>query len=262
MSGGIVFDRETSQRMVAVYHTRDAVRRRQLVSEALQLRPGEHVIDIGTGPGFLAADMAAAVGASGRIHGIDTSDAMLQLAKERCGASPWIDFQPGSATQLPVAAASFDVAVSVQVFEYIADVDRAIAEAFRVLKPGGRAVVVATDWDSVLWHSEDPERMRRIFHAFEEHCAFSNLPRTLGPRLRRAGFAEPKVTAIAQFNPTLDRDTYSFHLIQLIGSFVPGRRGVTPAEAAAWSQELERLGANGQYFFCVNQFLFLAAKPR
>ncbi len=261
MSNGIVFDRETSQRMVAFYQTRDAIRRRRLVNETLRLTPGEQVIDIGTGPGFIAAEMAETVGPRGRIHGIDTSESMLQLAKERCAKFPWVDFQLGSATRLPVADASFDVALSVQVFEYVAEVETALAEAFRVLRPGGRALLVATDWDSVLWHSEDPERMRRVLRAFEEHCAYSSLPRTLGPRMRRAGFAQPQVTALAQFNPTLDPDSYSFHIIRLIGDFVPGRAGVTAAEATAWSDELHRLGASEQYFFCVNQYLFLAAKP-
>ncbi len=255
MSARVVFDRETARRMVAVYQTRDAVRRRRLVVEALQLEAGEHVIDIGTGPGFIAAEMAPAVGQGGRILGVDTSDPMLELARERCVPYPWVGFQSASATKLPVADASFDVAVSVQVFEYIAEVDAAIAEAFRVLKPGGRAIIVATDWDSVLWHSEDPARMRRVLRAFEAHCAFSNLPRTLWPRMQRAGFTQPHSFPITQFNPTLDPDTYSYHLIQLIGS-------VAPEEAAAWSEELHRLGASEQYFFCVNQFLFLASKPR
>lgn len=260
MSNGIVFDRETSQRMVAFYQTRDAIRRRRFVNDALQLVPGEHVIDIGTGPGFLAAEMAETVGRNGRVLGVDTSESMLQLAAERCAKFPWVSVQPGSATALPVADSSFDVAVSVQVFEYVAQVDTALAETFRVLKPGGRAVIVSTDWDSILWHSEDPERMRRVFRAFEAHCAFSNLPRTLGPRLRRAGFAQVTPKVLPQFNPTLDPESYSFHMISLIGAFVAGREGVTQEEATSWSEELHRLGAREQYFFCVNQYVFLAAK--
>jgi arsenite methyltransferase len=219
MSTGIVFDRETSRRMSAVYQTSDIVRRRQWVMDALQLQPGEQVIDIGTGPGFLAAQISDAVGPTGRVHGIDVSEPMLQLAE-------------------------------------------AIREALRVLKPGGRAVIVSTDWDSMLWHSEDPERMRRVLLAHEEHSVFSNLPRTLGARMRRAGFADVQPTVLPQFNPVLGPDTYSFHQILLISSFVPGRRGVTAAEVAAWAQELRQLGERGQYFFCVNQYLFQARKPR
>jgi arsenite methyltransferase len=260
MSEGIVFDRETSQRMEAFYQTRDAIRRRRFVNDALQLVPGEHVIDIGIGPGFLAAEMAETVGRNGRVLGVDTSDSMLQLATERCAKFPWVGLQRGSATALPVPDASFDVAVSVQVFEYVAGIDTALAETFRVLKPGGRALIVATDWDSVLWHSEDPARMRRVLTAFEAHCAFSNLPRTLAPRLRRAGFEDVAVSVLPQLNATLDPDAYSFHIIHLIGAFVPGRAGVTPEEAASWSEELRRLGARAQYFFCVNQYVFLAAK--
>jgi arsenite methyltransferase len=262
MSTGIVFDRETSQRMSAVYQTSDVVRRRQWVMDALQLQRGEHIIDIGTGPGFLAEEMSDVVGPTGRVQGIDVSEPMLQLAEVRCAGRAGVSFQRGEATQLPVPDATFDVAVSVQVFEYIAEVDAAIREALRVLKPGGRAVIVATDWDSMLWHSEDPERMRRVLLAHEEHCVFSNLPRTLGARMRRAGFAEVRPAVLPQFNPVLSPDTYSFHQILLISSFVPGRRGVSAAEVAAWAQELRQLGERGQYFFCVNQYLFHARKPR
>jgi arsenite methyltransferase len=262
MSTGIVFDRETSQRMSAVYQTGDVVRRRQWVMDALQLQRGEHVIDIGTGPGFLAAQISDAVGPTGRVHGIDVSEPMLQLAEVRCAGRTGVKFLRGEATQLPVPDATFDAAVSVQVFEYIAEVDAAIREALRVLKPGGRAVIVATDWDSMLWHSEDPERMRRVLLAHEEHCFFSNLPRTLGARMRRAGFVDVQPTVLPQFNPVLSPDTYSFHQILLISAFVPGRRGVTAAEVAAWAQELRQLGERGQYFFCVNQYLFHAQKPR
>jgi arsenite methyltransferase len=260
MSDGIVFDRETSQRMEAFYQTRDAIRRRRFVNDALQLVPGEHVIDIGTGPGFLAAEMAETLGRNGRVLGVDPSDSMLQLAAARCAKFPWVSVQPGSATALPVADSSFDVAVSVQVFEYVAEIDTALAETCRVLKPGGRALIVATDWDSILWHSEDQARMRRVLTAFEAHCAFSNLPRTLAPRLRRAGFEDVTVKVLPQFNLTLDPDAYSFHIIHLIGAFVSGRAGVTPEEATSWSEELHRLGARAQYFFCVNQYVFLAAK--
>jgi len=61
----------------------------------------------------------------------------------------------GTRTQL----AQFDAVVCTQVAEYIPDVNRALSEAFRVVKRGGRPMFFATDWDAVVWHSETPDRM-------------------------------------------------------------------------------------------------------
>lgn len=144
-SSGIQFDAETAQRIERVDETSDAARRRRAVLAALELAPGERVIDIGTGPGFVAREACEIVGSGGRVLGVDTSEPMLDLARRRCSSWPYAEFQSGNATQLPAEDGSFDAAVSVQVFEYVANVEMALAEMHRVLRPGGRAVVMSTD---------------------------------------------------------------------------------------------------------------------
>ncbi len=84
MSAGLQFDEETSRRVEAIYSTPDVVAQRKAVLEALELRPGERVLDVGSGPGFLAADMAVAVGDSGRVRGIDISEGMVAISQRRC----------------------------------------------------------------------------------------------------------------------------------------------------------------------------------
>lgn len=63
---------------------------------------------------------------------------MLAMGRTRCGNRDWVSFQQADALDLPVADSRFDVAVSVQVYEYVQEVDRALVEMHRVLKPGGR----------------------------------------------------------------------------------------------------------------------------
>jgi ubiquinone/menaquinone biosynthesis C-methylase UbiE len=254
------FDSALAKGMEMLYRTEDAARRRQVVLELLRPGPGERVLDIGTGPGFLAAEMAPALGATGHVLGIDTSDPMLQLARQRCASMPWVEFQHADASSLPLQDAAFDAAVSVQVFEYIADVDRALAEMHRVLRPGGRGVVVSTDWDMLAWHSSDPARMERVMRAFRAHCALPNLPRTLAARLKRAGFSVRDQQVILQFNPRLEPNRFSYHAIGIVQSFVAGRDSVTEAEARAWAEDLHALGARDEYFFCLNQFVFVVGK--
>jgi arsenite methyltransferase len=129
------FDAEASRRVEATYTTPDVVEQRQAVLGALGLGPGERVIDIGTGPGLLAAEIAAAVGPDGLVCGIDVSDSMLALARARTtrpNSAP-IEFRQAGADRLPYAEASFDVAVATQVLEYVKDVPGALAETWRVL---------------------------------------------------------------------------------------------------------------------------------
>src|SRR5882762_6649407 len=93
------FDDTVSRRIEAAYTTPDVVEQRRAIIEMLDLRAGADVLDIGSGPGFLADEMAAAVGPDGSVHGIDPSENMLHLAAgrlPRAGAA-LVEFGPGEA---------------------------------------------------------------------------------------------------------------------------------------------------------------------
>jgi arsenite methyltransferase len=263
MSTDFRFDEQRAKQVEAVYKSPDIVAQRREVLRALELRPGERILDVGSGPGLLAADMAAAVGPSGRVNAIDISEDMVALSRARCVSQPHVTFQVADATELPFPDGDFDVAVSIQVYEYLSEsaLRLALAELCRVLRPGGRALVLDTDGDSLVWHSTDRGRMARILAAWAEHCADFHLPPKLSLHLVRAGFRIERREVVPIFNPELDPNTYSHGLIALIASFTPGRRGITREDAEAWAEDLRRLGAEGLYFFSLNRYLFLAVKP-
>jgi arsenite methyltransferase len=252
------FDERTSRHVEAVYTTPDVVEQRRLVIEALALQPGEHVLDIGSGPGFLACEMAAVVGEEGSVHGVDPSESMLAIAahRERAADSAPTEFRAGVALELPYPDASFDAAVSTQVYEYVEDMPAALGEARRVLRPGGRLLVLDTDWDSVVWRSSDRDRMRRVLAAWDEHLVDPHLPARLTGLLADAGFTVRLRTTIPILNAGFDSDTYSAGLIGFVTGFVPGRQGITEAEARAWAEDLATQGSD--YFFSINRYVFVA----
>lgn len=261
MSTGLQYDGDASERLLAAYVTPDVVVQRRQVLQASKLCPGERVLDIGSGPGFLAAAIGELVGPSGWVCGVDISEPLLMVAKAQCDHLPWVEFRYGDATQLPLPDSHFDVAVSTQVLEYVRDVNTALIEFNRVLRSGGRIVILDTDWDSIVWYTTNQARMSRILRAWDEHAADPHLPRTLAQRLRQAGFQVEAQQVIPLFNPVFAPNTYSNRMIDLIVSFVSGRQEVTQEEALAWAQELRQLGEQGEYFFSLNRYLFLARKP-
>jgi arsenite methyltransferase len=224
---GIAFDDKVSRKLEALYLTPDVVAQRRQVLLSLAVAEGEHVLDIGSGPGLLAHDMAAAVGPKGRVCGIDASRTMVAMASKRCAEQPWAEFRTGEATQLPYPDDSFDAAVSTQVYEYVPDIPAALAELHRVLRPGGRAVILDTDYGSLVIHTEDASRMARVLRAWEQHFTHATLPRTLSRQLRQAGFALRNRRSIPMFNPEFEDNTYAKGMLEMMASFAVGRHSMS-----------------------------------
>jgi arsenite methyltransferase len=256
----IAFDQRIVDQLEKMYRTRDVLRRRQLVRDALRCAPGQRVIDVGCGPGFYAAELLDLVGPQGWIVGIDTSAPMLAAAARRCEGRGRADFHEAPATALPVESGTFDRALSVQVMEYVDDVPAALAEIHRVLRPGGRAVVWDVDWSTLSWYSADPERMARMLRAWDLHLAHPALPRTLAASLRAAGFADVCVEPHVFATTALDPETYGGRSLALVANFVAGLDAGSAVMAKEWAAEQRDLSARGEYFFAVTQFCFTATR--
>jgi SAM-dependent methyltransferase len=253
------FGEEAARRLEHAYMTPDIVRQREVTLALFAPKPGERIIDIGSGPGFLCESMAQQVGPSGSVIGVDISQDLLHAARQRNTLSN-LSYATGDAIDLGQPDASFDTAITTQVFEYVKDCAAAIREMRRVLRPGGRVLVVATDWDGVVWHSSDRERMRAMLTAWEPHCADPRLPRTLVAQLREGGFEVAEARGHAIINTRLGDDTYSQNVMELMANFVRRRETVAEADIEDWRADLKALNAQGRYFFSTTRFMVLAQK--
>jgi arsenite methyltransferase len=253
------FDERAARHIQRVYSTPDVVAQRERVLALLSPRPGERILDVGSGPGFLVASLADAVGPDGVVHGLDPSAPMNALAAELTTAQPQAHIDTGDALKMPYPDAAFDAAVSTQVYEYVADIPAALAELRRVLRPGGRALILDTDWDSVVWHVADRARHQRVMTAWEEHLVHPHLPPELPGHLRRAGFTVSERAIVPLFNPTYEPNTYSAMTMDTIARFVTGRQGLSRADVDAWQADLRSRGEEDAYLFSVNRYCFLAA---
>ena len=122
------YNEEASQQLLAVYITPDIIKQRNEFLNEINIKQGERVLDIGSGPGFLVQAIADKVGKLGSVCGVDVSEFMLNLAREQNKDQNRIEFVSGDATKLPYPDEDFDTLVCTQVLEYVPDVNAALAE--------------------------------------------------------------------------------------------------------------------------------------
>ena len=150
-----------------------------------QLKPGETVLDLGSGGGIDVLLSARRVGPSGKAYGLDMTDEMLSLAREnqRKAGVENVEFLKGEIESIPLPDNSVDVIISNCVINLSGDKDRVLREAFRVLKPGGRFAV-----SDVVTRGEVPEDVRRNMLLWVGCIAGALQDYTYVAKLAKAGF--------------------------------------------------------------------------
>lgn len=152
-----------------------------------ELKPGETVLDLGSGGGIDVLLSARRVGPTGKAYGLDMTDEMLNLAnenKEKSGLTN-VEFLKGEIEAIPLPDNSVDVIISNCVINLSGDKDKVFREAFRVLKPGGRFAVSDTVARGVI-----PDELRKDMELWAGCLAGSLSDVEYDAKLKAAGFTD------------------------------------------------------------------------
>lgn len=216
-------------------------------------RPGEVCLDVGCGTGLVAVGLADAVGPDGHVDGLDVSEGMLGLARER--ALPNTTLHLASAEpHLPFRDATFDLVTLCDSLAYLGDPARALEEARRVLRPGGRLGL------ALRWRSLDTVAQEVFFRLLdrltEDHPVVIPQPRdsrgllgeppVIREVLRQAGFRRPSTTSLVSGDRVATAGAWLDFMActgprpyALISTLVPGQRRRLEAQL---EREMRRLG--------------------
>jgi ubiquinone/menaquinone biosynthesis C-methylase UbiE len=222
------------------------------------IAPGQHVLDFGCGPGFMAMALAEKVGHSGHVCGVDINARFVADANARAAERKldWLSFHHLDGATLPFGNETFDRALTKNVLEYVPDVAATLTELHRVLKPGGRVHIMDSDWGFVIVEPWGKATVDKFFAAAAPAFREPYVGRKLPGALVRAGFSDVEVRLL----PIVDREGGLRPVLKNMQSYIGTFKTLPDAEVDALMQEVDRAVADGTYFACLPQFLVTATR--
>jgi ubiquinone/menaquinone biosynthesis C-methylase UbiE len=223
--------------------------------DLLHLRPGHDVLDVGAGAGHVARHLAFHIAPRGTVYALDRSAALLASAR------PWgqrlLGVQ-GDAGALPFNRGRFDRVFARWLLLHLPDPLAAVLEMRRVTRPGGRVLVVETDWDSLCIAPGDTDLVRDIVHANTDRQMNATSGRRLVALFRRAGLHDPHLHAFVDSVTTGDPNWLAF-----LASRVDVARaaGVDTHRLQQWWEDVRHAVTTGEFFACVTRMAVVGNVP-
>lgn len=235
-------------------------RLRAAATELLGVRLGHHLVDAGCGTGDVARALAGRVGPTGSVVGVDASETMLTEARRRTGTTTApLEFRHGDITNLELDDATYDGALCERVFQHLASPPSAMAELVRITRPGGRIVVIDTDWGLHAIHGADPTLTAAITDCWARNAANGLVGRQLPALFADVGLRDP--TVILETMTSTDPQQPSAPPFTAMAAAASRTGAITAADAQTWLDQLTDAGRRGHFFWAVTIFAVASRRP-
>ena len=229
---------------------------KQIIPIILEFLDIKSVVDIGCGIGFQAQSMAKLVGEGGKVVGTDISSLMIDIAKNRSASSNLpLEFFVANAIQQPFPDQSFDCIRTERVLMYIKDIQAALKEFKRLLKPNGKIITFDFDWDAVVIAHPDKTLTRKIVRYVSDSFPNGRIGGELFHQLRDAGFKNVHVKPFCHsgdIRVVLDITKRIYEGILQTGI---SNNIFTETEIAGWWQTIEKDAREGNFFASYQGFI-------
>lgn len=222
-----------------------AARLRARSYELLRLPPDAMVVDVGCGTGRAVAELAEQ---GAHAIGVDLDPAMLAAARSRF---PDIDVRAADAADLPLGDGQAHGYRADKVYHVLPDPHAALAEARRVLVPGGRITLLGQDWDTIVIDSDQPELTRRIVHARADTIPHPRIARAYRNLLLDAGFHDVDV----EVHAAMFTDATMLPILLGHASAAHQTGAISGDEAENWVGEQTRRAQDERLLVAIPMFL-------
>jgi len=227
------------------------------VCKVLDPGPGDRILEVGCGSGVLCRMIAPYLQPNGHMVGLDISPQFLIEAQKYAfqeGIEDQITFECGAGESLPYLNATFDSAFAARLLLHVANPDVVVREMTRVVRSGGRVVVMDWDFDSVIVDHPERELTRRLLHWRNDHRGGDNWSgRQLWRRMVSAGLqsltVQPVVTVVHNESDGLTQSLWRAAQVSRDGG------AITSNEHDAWVGELKERIRGGTFFASIVYFI-------
>jgi SAM-dependent methyltransferase len=228
----------------------------------LRLRPDERILDVGCGCGDDLRRLATLVTPNGCALGIDSSQSMIDEARQRnAGCELPLQFELGDAGHLRWYSDHFDACRADRVFQHLPDPERALNEMIRVLKPGGRVLVVDRDWGMVAVDASDVETTRVVLNRACAGIRNGWIGRGLCGLFKKAGVINAEVqTKSISINSFAVADTLLD--LRVVVDHAIAENLVSQDVAAKWLNDLLERDAASKSFSTVTLYIACGRKKQ
>lgn len=227
----------------------------------LEVKEGDHILDVGCGTGDDVLALAKIVGNTGRVVGIDNSESLIAEAKKRAeGLSLPIEFYVGDAHNLDFDDNAFDGCRADRVFQHLPDRKQSLAEMTRVARPGARIAVNEPDWETLVLDSPNRDLTRKILNHFCDNVRNGWCGRQLPALFKKASLLEivvyTKTLILTDFE--LANQLYG---LQATAESMREAGMITMLEVKEWVEQLRQTSQAGFFFSALTGFSVMGRKP-
>lgn len=226
----------------------------------MKMKEGHAVLDIGCGAGDDVLKLAEMVGSSGRAVGIDNSETMIGVARQRSEALDLpVEFRVGDIYHLDEEDNIFDSCRADRIFQHLKDPQQALTEMIRVTRPGGRVVIFDVDWETLLIDAPDVAVTRKVANLICDDTANGWAGRQLFRYGKQAGLHElvvvPETAIIFEY-------ALADHILQLsIAAETLQEAGeLSASQVIDWVNALKHSDETGQFFCSVTSYTVCGRK--